>query len=135
MEKDNPLSSASEEDLARLAQAATDREEDAPPPPPVSNNFFWRMLDVVGPYLGYFAAALTLLAFLLGWLGGESFAWASFLSIPVLISLLLYIAFLLRRRLQERAASYLENQQRLEQARLEVARLVLEQSQEEENKK
>ena len=129
MQNDNPLSPGSDEDLARLAQAATDREEDAPPPPPVSNNFYWRTLDLLGPYLGYFAAALTFLAFLLGWLGGESFAWASFLSIPVLVSLLLYIAYLLRHRLQERAATYLINHQRQEQARLEVARLVLEQSQ------
>ncbi|MBN9392598.1 MAG: hypothetical protein J0I20_31475 [Chloroflexi bacterium] len=128
MENDNPHFATSEEDLSRLAEAATDREEEVPPPPPVSNNFFWRSLDMAGPYLGYCAAGLTLVAFLLGWLGGESFAWASFLSIPVLISLLLYISFLLRRRMQERAATYLENHQRQEQARLEVARLVLEQS-------
>jgi hypothetical protein len=128
MENDKPLSAASDEDLARLAQTATDREEDAPPPPPVANNFFWRSLAVVGPYLGYCVAGLTLVAFLLGWLGGESFAWASYLSIPILIFLLLYIAYLLRRRMQERAATYLENHLRQEQARLEVARLVLEQS-------
>ena len=134
MENDKPLSAASEEDLARLDLEATDREEDVPPPPPVSNNFFWRFLDTVGPYLGYCAAGLTLLAFLLGWLGGESFAWASFLSIPVLISLLLYIAYLLRRRLQEQAATYLVNHRRQEQARLEVARLVLEQSQNDTDK-
>lgn len=129
MPKDKSVSPGADADLTRLAASATDREEDAPPPPPVSNNAFWRTLDLIGPYLGYFAAALTLLAFLLGWLGGETFAWASFLSIPVLIALLLYIAYLLRRRLQERAASYLVNHRTQEQARLEVARLVLEQSQ------
>ena len=129
MSNDKPFSSGSDAELVRLAEAATDREEDAAPPPPVSNNIFWRTLDGVGPYLGYIAAGLTLIVVLLGWLGGESFAWASYLSILVTISLLLYIAFLLRRRLQERAATYLTNHQHQEQARLEVARLVLEQSQ------
>lgn len=131
MENSKPLSPGSDDDLARLAQAATDREEDAPPPPVPSDGFFWRTLDRVGAYLGYAAAALTLLAFLLGWLGGESFAWASYLSIPVLLFLVLYVAYLLRRRMQERAAAYLLNHQRQEQARLEVARLVLEQRQRE----
>lgn len=131
MENDKfpPFSPGSEEDLARLAQEATDREDDAPPPPVPSDGFFWRSLDRVGPFLGYAAAAFTLIAFLFGVFGGESFAWVSFLSIPVLVLLLLYIAYLLRRRLQEKAASYLINHQRQEQARLEIARLVLEQSQ------
>ncbi len=129
MENDKPLRPGSEEDLARLAQSATDREEDAPPPLMPSDRFFWRGLDQLGSYLGYAAAFLTLVAFLLGLFGGESFAWTSFLSIPVLILLLLYITYLLRRRLQERAASYLINHQRQDQARLEIARLVLEQSQ------
>ena len=131
MENDNPLPPGPDDDLARLAQAATDREEDSTPPPVPSDGFFWRVLDRVGAYLGYAAAGLTLAAFLLGWLGGESLAWASYLSIPVLVFLVLYIAYLLRRRMQERAAAYLLNQQRQEQARLEVARLVLEQRQRE----
>ena len=131
MENDKPIRPGSEQELARLAQAATDREEDAPPPPVPSDGFFWRGLNQVGSYVGYAAAFLTLVAFLLGLFGGESFAWASFLSIPVLVLLLLYITYLLRRRLQEQAASYLINHQRQDQARLEIARLVLEQSQQE----
>jgi hypothetical protein len=127
MENDNPPPPGLDEDLARLAEAATDREDDAPPPPVPSDGLFWQGLDRVGPYLGYTAAGLTLLAFLLALLGGESFAWISFLSLPVLILLLLYIAYLVRRRLQEQAAAYLLNHQRQEQARLEVARQVLEQ--------
>ncbi|MDB5082522.1 MAG: hypothetical protein JWP00_4446 [Chloroflexi bacterium] len=129
MENNNPPPTSPAEDLSRLAEAATDREEDAPPPPLPADGFFWRGLDRVGLYLGYAAAALTLLAFLLAFFGGESFAWVSFLSLPVLVLLLLYITFLLRRRLQERAVTYLETRQRQEEARLEVARLVLEQSQ------
>jgi membrane protein implicated in regulation of membrane protease activity len=126
MENDNP---GPDETLLRLAEAATDREDDAPPPPVPSDGFFWRGLDWVGPYLGYTAAGLTLIAFLVGWFGGESFAWVSFLSLPVVILLLLYVAYLLRRRLREQAATYLLAHQRQEQARLEVARLVLEQRQ------
>lgn len=128
MENDNP-GPGPDENLLRLAEAATDREDEAPPLPVPSNGFFWRWLDRVGPYLGYAAATLTLIAFLVGWFGGESFAWVSFLSLPVLILLLLYIVYLLYRRLQEQAATYHLTRQRQDQARLEVARLVLEQRQ------
>jgi hypothetical protein len=131
MENDNPSPPGLEENLARLAEAATDREDDAPPPPVPSDGFFWQGLDRAGPYLGYAAAGLTLIAFLLALFGGERFAWISFLSLPVLILLLLYVVYLVRRRLQEQATTYLLTRQRQEQARLEVARLVLEQRKQE----
>ncbi len=127
MENNNPPPPGLEENLAQLADAATDREEESPPPAP-SDGFFWRQLDRAGSYLGYAAAALTLLAFLLALFGGEGFAWVSFLSLPVLILLLLYIVYLVRRRLQEQAATYRLTRQSQAQARLEVARQILEQS-------
>ncbi len=118
----------SQERLARLADRASDLEP-SPPPAPVATGAFWNILDHYGLWLAYGAAGLCILSSLLALWGGPDFAWVSILYLPVLIMLLLYIPYLLRRHQQERAAEYLLRQQAQEQARLEVARLVVEQSQ------
>lgn len=124
----------SDETLDRLAGEATDREIAAPPDPVPVDGFFWRYVDGVGPYSHFAAAGLTLLAFLLAQFGGESFAWASLLYLPVTLCLITYALYLLRKYRREKAAEYMQRQQTQEQARREVARLVLEQSQRDQEK-
>ncbi len=117
-----------DEQVSRLAQAARDVETPPPPTPVPTDGFFWRSLDRWGKWAAVGAAALALLAFLVGVIGGPDWAGASILYLPVSVLLVLYVPYLLRHRQQERAATYLMRQQSLEAARLEVARLVLEQS-------
>lgn len=117
-----------EEQLARLAEQNSYAEPSAPPPPVASDGFFWKLVDTIGPWSAIAAAGLAALAVLIAWLGGESYSWAGFLYLPVTLLLLLYIPYLLRRRQQEKITKYLLRQQAQEKARLEVARIVLEQS-------
>jgi hypothetical protein len=120
-----------EEKVARLAAEATDRDPVQPPAPLATDGFFWRTLDSLGGYAAYAALVLILLAFVVGLVGGADYGWVGFLGIPALALFIFYILYLMRRRQQNRAAEYLQLQQEQERARLEIARLVLEQSQQE----
>lgn len=135
MAADNqPNEPISEAKLAQLAEKYRLEDNVSPPTPVATDGFFWKLVDTLGPWAAVGAAVLAALVLLLGWLGGESFAWASILYIPVTLLLLLYIPYLLRRRQQEKAAAFLLRQQAQEKARLEIARLVLEQSRKEQEK-
>lgn len=117
--------------LARLAAQATDREPSKPPAPVPTDGWYWRTVDKIGPYTAYMGLACVVVAFLAALIGGTSWSWVSFLSIPTIIFFVLYAKYLIRRYQQEQAAQYLTSRQRQEVARLEVARLVVAQSQRE----
>lgn len=122
-------SGLTEEQLARLAEQNSYGEPSAPPASVASDGFFWKLVDTIGPWSAIAAAGIAALAVLLAWLGGESYSWAGYFYLPVTLLLILYIPYLLRRRQQEKITQYLLRQQAQEKARLEVARIVLEQSQ------
>ncbi len=122
-----------EQQAARLAEEATDFEPLRPPPPVPTGTFFWRWLDRLGGYAAYAAIGLIAVAFLVALTVGQEAAWVGVLGFPALLLLVFYILYLVRRQRQEQAAKYLMRQQEQERARLEVARLVLEQSRHDKN--
>ena len=119
----------SEEEVRRLADRADLRDtSDRPPAPVPTAGPLWWLVDRLGPFAAYIALALTVIAVLTAFVGGESWAWVGVVGLPISLFLVVYAVYLVRRRQQERAAEYMLARQQQEQARLEVARLVLEQS-------
>ena len=118
------MTNYTDETLSRLASAATDRDP-IRPPAPLSTNAFWRIVDAKGIFLGYAALLFFVLSIVFQ---GAGYEWAAYVCIPTIVCLMLNITYLFRKGQHEKATKYLAWQHNQEQARLEIARIVIEQS-------
>ena len=136
MANTNPSNNNSSE-VERLIAAARDVEvmPDQLPEPDSNNGplVHWlnKLVDKVGRFAIPVGFGAALLGFGLSSIGPE-WAWASLLFLVTTVLFIIYIPYLLRSNARRRAIEIRQARQRQEEARAQVARLVLEQSQREE---
>lgn len=128
----NPNPNSSKEDeVARLAASARDVElNPLPAARPTADNAFWRLIDRAGRYAVPVALVSVILGFGLVLLG---FEWANWLFLLTTLALLIYVPALVRANARAREEALRVARERQEQARAQVARIVLEQSRREGN--
>jgi hypothetical protein len=114
--------------ISELAERYNFRDPERPPAPVATDGWFWRLLDSAGRWTAFGALGLIAVAVVAAWLGGENYAWVSYLFLPATLLLVLYFAYLVRSQQAEKAARYLRRQQEQEIARQQVVRTVLEES-------
>lgn len=126
-----PASAENDEEAARLAAAARDFEVLKPIPATPKDSPVWRVLEAIGRYAIFAGLVASVLGYFLSSLG-PIFAWAAIFYLITIILLIIYIPVMFRVNRRERAEFVRANREKQEHDRAEVARLVLEQSQQEE---
>ena len=122
-----------DQEVAQLVAAARDVEIlPEPTRRPLPNGLLWRLVDAIGRFAIPVALGAAIVGFGISSIGPE-WAWASLLYLVTTLLLILYIPAMLRTNNREQEAAIRAAREKQEAARAEIARIVLEQSQQEEN--
>jgi hypothetical protein len=133
MAANNPDSNPTDTDpaITELLAHATDvpLAELAPNPyrRPQPNNFFWRSIDYVGKFAAPVGGLITLVAFLVGLVGGPDFAWVGIFYIVSLFLFIIFIPAFLRQERRQREAKYASAQAAQIHLKIEMAQTLLQQ--------
>ncbi|NWJ48527.1 MAG: hypothetical protein HXX08_21935 [Chloroflexi bacterium] len=103
------------------------------PLPKLNDNFFWRTIEKIGAFAPWGAALSATIVWSLGLIVSEDYGWVGLLNLIPITLLLIFIPYLIRRNQKAEIARL--QQHRLEQQKLraDVMRMVIEQSQRENN--